>query len=497
MDYLRRAKILLNLCWRLLILRLSNPSNREEQSRKLLFESFKYLGGVYIKFLQLLALSVDFMSGWAGPTEFNVFETVTTEPIDVRTLVNHELSNVISQFSHIETEPFAAGSFAQVYHATLTDGEQVVLKILRPSLIRYLKFDLRLLGFVARVAQWLFPMGVADLNQAYKQFAAVTLAETDYAREVANAKWFYAYFENKPKMHIPFTYQDLSSAHIITQEYIAGISLTEVFKQQKEGLDPYVVVADIVGSNIWTQLETLGSEFLIAAIQADFVFGDPHPGNIRLLPDNVVGLVDFGIVASAPRDKTSWVNFMREYLKLYEEMFDPGSFVLAALDFFDKELAEALTVVGRELGLDNNSVLLDKISQAATEILHSEWDNPVTQTYLRRKMMTRLFNSTVNQGNRFGVKFDLESLTLLKASHTYLSMLGNLGQNGENFVVIRKALENMIYVADSGIAIKEEPGRKKLATDYAIELVSDWLSQVADRDPFLYQQLTATMGSHA
>jgi len=143
--YFDRISVLLSLCFRLLRLKLSGKAGKEHLSKRLLFDGFQDLGGVYVKFLQILAMNVDFMSGWSGPSEFSVFEAVNMEHIDVQGLVRAELSpEAYQQFRAMDTEPMAAGSFAQVYRAELQDGTSVIIKVLRPSLVRGLRFDLRL-----------------------------------------------------------------------------------------------------------------------------------------------------------------------------------------------------------------------------------------------------------------------------------------------------------------------------------------------------------------
>lgn len=493
MVYAQRLHALISLCFRLVKLRLSHQPGMERQSRKLLFEGFQDLGGVYVKFLQIMAMKVDFMTGWAGPSDYNVFEAVSLEYVDVQGLVKAELPpEAYAQFRSITPEPFAAGSFAQVYRAELQDGKQVIIKVLRPSLVRHLKFDLRLLGLVTRIAQWLYPTGAADVTMAYRQFATATLAETDYRRELANAQWFYAYFANNPNILIPQTYSALSSGHVMTQDFVDGISLAEIMNISRQtGEAPDAVAQRLIGANLWTQMEHLGKEVLASTLTADFVLGDPHPGNIRLLPGDTVGLIDFGITAAAPSNRAAWLGLMQEYQKLYADMFDPHSFTLAALNFFDQDLVESLAIVGRQLGIYDSSSLMNKIGESAARILQTQANDPLIQMYIRRRMMTRLFDS-INQGNRFGINLDLESTIMFKAAHTYLVLIDGLARNRENYAVIQNALAYAINTANHA-AIPVQALHPAISTSRAVERVSAWLSQVADHDPFLYKQLIGTI----
>jgi predicted unusual protein kinase regulating ubiquinone biosynthesis (AarF/ABC1/UbiB family) len=357
-------------------------------------------------------------------------------------------------------------------------------------LVRNLKSDLRLLGFVAWVANWLYPNTIADVREAYRQFAATTLGEGDYAREVANAGWFYEYFKGIPDIIVPMTYKELSSKHIITQDYVGGISLADVISRQKAGFDPKQIVQEQLGSDLWLQMERLGKEFLISTLKNGFVFGDPHPGNIKLLPDNKLALVDFGIAAPTSKNRSGWLNLMREELKLYNDEFDPHSFMIAMLNYYDPELAQAFKVVNRALNPNTHQDILDKVSQIAAEILQDRMDDPMMQSFFKRRMMTWLFTS-INEGNRFGIKLNLDDTSLLKAGHTYLNLVAQLGRhNGENLKMLRRALNYASDWAEREDAFYRQS--EQIPAERAFEVVSTWLSQVADRDPLLYNQIISS-----
>ena len=488
----QRLGVLCKLSWQLLRLRFSGGPDKDHRSRRLLFEQFKHLGGVYIKFLQMLSLNVDFLQGWASPSEFDVFEAVDYETIDVTKTLQAEVPHYSQQFLSVDVQPFAAGSFAQVYRGQLLDGTDVIIKILRPSLTRNLDFDLRLLAIITRVASWLYPTTITNANVVYRQFAVTTRAETDYITEARNARWFHEYFRNVAEIVIPKTFQDLSSEHVIVQEFIGGISVAELLSVQKQGYDPAVIVQQKLGSDLWQQLQSLGYEFLKSTVLADFVIGDPHPGNIKLLPDNKVGLIDFGIAAPAPRNRQAFLNLIYEYQKLYNEAFDAHSFTIAMLSFFDEALVQALTTVGKLMNPSEPIDFMNMIGSAAAQTLTGKMHQANTQTLLRRKMMSRLFGQTINSQNRFGVYLNLQAMNVFKAAHIYLSTVGSLGKNGENFIVLQRAINDTIATIERvGIAL--ETPSNPLSTDQSVELVSGWLARLADNDPFLFQQLTATI----
>jgi hypothetical protein len=488
-----RLGILVKLSWQLLRLRFSG-SSRKQQSNRLLFETFENLGGVYVKFLQILVLDHEFLKGWAGPAEFDVFEAVAYEDIDLPDLLRAELPDYERHFISIDLMPFASGSFAQVYKGQLRDGTRVVLKVLRPSLVKNLRSDLRLLNWIVRLSGLLRKQNAVNMREFYRQFTATVREETNYPREVKNAAWFYDYFYDNDDVVIPRTYAKLSSERIIVQERIDGVSLAEVIQAQGHGQEPSMLVYERTGSNVWTQMETFGTELLVGILTADFVIGDPHPGNIKLLPDDKIGLIDFGIAAAAPANRHAFLNLLREYEKIYAGSFDAGTFTIAALQFFDEELVQALRVAGQLLTPWEPMTLLRKIGEAARRALDDAIASPRASRLLDEKIMMRLFNESINEKNRFGLTINLDAADMLKSAGTCINVIRRVGTYEQNFPVVYNGLKRAIAFAENSNMPESEPAPDP-RPEYALEFLSSWLSGIADSDPFLYRQITGTINS--
>jgi ubiquinone biosynthesis protein len=487
-----RLKILVGLSWQLLRLRFAG-NQRKEQGNRLLFDTFQGLGGIYVKFLQILVLDAGFLKGWAGPAEYDVFEAVAFEDIDLPSLLKTDIPDYEQQFLTINVQPFAAGSFGQVYRGKLRDGTDVVLKVLRPSLVQNLQHDLRLLSWIVRLTGLMSKRRPFNIRELYKQFAGTIKEETNYPREIKNAVWFYNYFLDNKDVVVPRTFENLSGEHIIVQEYVGGISLAEVFRAQGEGEEPSLYVYEKVGSNVWTQLEIFGTELLIGILTADFVIGDPHPGNIRLLPGNKVGLIDFGIAAAAPANRHAFLNLLKEYEKIYAGQFDAASFTLAALQFFDEELSQVLDVAGQVLTPWEPRFLLQKIGDAARKTLEDVKLNPQVANLLDQKIILRLFNQSINNENRFGLTINLDAADMLKSAGTCINVIRAVGTSEQTFPVIYHGLRRAIAAAEgkmpeNGQAMAPRP-------EYALEFLSSWLASIADSDPFLYRQITGTINT--
>lgn len=491
-----RLRTLAKLSWQLLKLRFSADNRKQQRTNRLLFETFEGLGGVYVKFLQILILDHEFLRGWAGPAEYDVFENVEYEEIDLPELLKAEMPDYERHFVSIDLQPFAAGSFAQVYQGKLRDGTQVVLKVLRPSLAKNLKSDLRTLSWIVRLTGVLKKTGAGAVNmrEFFRQFTVTVREETNYHREVKNAAWFYNYFHDKDDVVIPRTYPELSGTRIIVQELIGGVSLAEVFQAQSRNEDPALFVYDRTRSSVWSQMETFGTELLVGILTADFIIGDPHPGNVKLLPDNKVGLIDFGVAAAAPANRRAFLNILREYEKIYAGKFDAGTFTIAALQFFDEELVQALDVAGRLLTPWEPQTLLRKIGEAARGALEDIKLNPKASNLLDQKIMMRLFNSSINEDNRFGIAINLDSADMLKSAGTCVNVIRAVGTYEQSFPIIHRCLQRAIAVAESG-KLPESEAAPAPPPERALEFLSAWLAGIADSDPFLYRQITGSISS--
>lgn len=487
----RRVRILVGLSWQLIRIRVAGGVRSQEKSGRLMFETFKHLGGIYVKFLQIMVLDHEVTKGWGGPREFEVFEDVPFEDIDLPALLKEEMPDYEKHFITINRKPFAAGSFAQVYYGQLRDNTKVVLKVLRPSLVKHLDSDLRFIGWIARLTGFKNRLGAVNLKDFYKQFKATVKYETDYRREVRNAHWFYDYFKSKPEVMVPKTYEKLSGDRIIVQEMVGGISVADLLQAQEHGHDPALYIYERTGSNVWTQMETFGTQLLIGILTADFVIGDPHPGNVKLLPGNRIGLIDFGIAAAAPVNRRAFLDIIKEYEKVYAGNFDAGSFTLAALSFFDEELIQSLKVAGRVLTPWDPHMLLQKIGDAAKRVLDEALHSPRASKLLDDKIMLKLFNESINEKNRFGLSINLDASDMLKSAGTCINVIRRVGTYEQNFPVVYNGLRRAIAYAEGNLPESEPPEEPR--PEYALEFLSSWLAGIADSDPFLYRQITGTI----
>lgn len=463
---------------------------QDEKMYNLICEEFMDLGGVYVKFLQGVLLRSKVMRKWHNPEKLRIFENLDHEPIDIGAVLRQELSpEKLSQIALVQPEPFAAGSFGQVYYAQLRNGQPVIIKVLRPMIRELLKHDLRLLArFSKTFFAKLYKNMSMDVQSAFVEFSAATLNETNYREEATFANEMYQRYKNHPVIHIPQTYMDLCTDNIIVQDYVDGISLAHVVKLHEQGVDPEEYVKEALGSDLIYCLQAFGFESMIGIFEMARVQGDPHPGNIRIMRDNRIGLIDFGISARPPEDKSGLFGLLDSYDKIFKgsqsaiDMFEHG------LRFFVSDLYRSLRKLGAFLDKSGEKDYVNEVSQVAGKIFSDATGSDVVSFDVRQDAnILTVINKLVNKGNRFGLIMKLEATEMLRAIQTYTTLLTSLGLYQK---VMQPTLEQTTTYVREHFPDAVTANEESVDISSALETVANWLERVADRDPLLFRQLS-------
>jgi ubiquinone biosynthesis protein len=246
------------------------------------------LGPTYVKIGQMMASRTDILPPeWT--TELARLQA-DADPFpwaEARDVIIAELKRTPEEaFGSIEPEPFAAASTAQVHRATLLDGTRVAVKIQRPQIVAKTKADLGVMQELARTAEQRFALArQMNIRAIVGEFAKGVLEELDYRNESYHAKRLADGMTRFPRVHIPVDYDDLSSARVLTMEFVQGIKISDPQPLRAAGLDA----------------GELGAVFMRAIIKQVFVdgffHGDPHPGNVLVDPaTGQIVFLDLGLV---------------------------------------------------------------------------------------------------------------------------------------------------------------------------------------------------------
>jgi len=204
----------------------------------------------------------------------------------IRERIEAELGGPLENlFASFDTEPLAAASLAQVHAATLSSGEEVVVKVQRPGIEEIIAVDLEILFDLAHLIQERTPLGeIYDLTEIAEGFAFTLRAEMDYRREGRNADRFRRNFADEPTLYIPKVYWDYTTHRVLVLERIRGIRIDDIEALDAAGVDRHQVAEN-------------AARIIIKEVLIDgFFHADPHPGNFFVMDGAVIGAMDFGMV---------------------------------------------------------------------------------------------------------------------------------------------------------------------------------------------------------
>ncbi|HHT9105818.1 MAG TPA: ABC1 kinase family protein [Candidatus Wujingus californicus] len=211
---------------------------------------------------------------------------------DIKKQIKESLGSYPEElFSAFNSTPIAAASLGQAHQARLKTGEDVVVKVQRPDIRRTIETDIDILYTLAQLAgRYMADIKVFDPISIVNEFSKVITKEIDFTHEAHNIDKFCKNFKDSVTVRIPKVFWEYTRSKVITTEEIKGIRLNDYLNQPHSNEEKRTVALN--GAN--------------AILQQIFVNGffhaDPHPGNIFILPDNVVAFVDFGIVGRLDED---------------------------------------------------------------------------------------------------------------------------------------------------------------------------------------------------
>ncbi len=190
-----------------------------------------------------------------------------------------------SLFAWIEPEALAAASIAQVHRARLTSGEEVVIKVRRPGVVELVESDINALMSLAQLAERHLPGSeIYDPVGVVREFSRTIRREMDFSREGHTIEKFRDNFAGTPWMYFPKVYWEQSSRGILTMEYVSGVKVSDIESLEHNGADLKLIA------------RRGADAFLDMVLNHGFFHGDLHPGNVFILPNNRICLLDYGMI---------------------------------------------------------------------------------------------------------------------------------------------------------------------------------------------------------
>jgi ubiquinone biosynthesis protein len=267
----------------------SRGANRAEKLRLALEE----LGPIFIKFGQALSTRRDLLPRDIADELAKLQDRVPPfSGVAARMQVERALGRPIGElFAGFDENPLAAASIAQVHAATLADGREVVVKVLRPGMREAIGRDLEVLHALAGLARryWQESKRLRP-HEVVAEYEKTITDELDLLREAGNASQLRRNFAGSPLLHVPEVHWDLCRRDVMVMERIRGVPISEVERLRE------------LGTDIQKLAENGVTIFFTQVFRHNFFHADMHPGNIFVDvadPANPkYAAVDFGIVAS-------------------------------------------------------------------------------------------------------------------------------------------------------------------------------------------------------
>ncbi|HEX9735345.1 MAG TPA: AarF/UbiB family protein [Thermoanaerobaculia bacterium] len=281
-----------------LLLRLVSAPLRLGVNRELRRQPFpvqlrrrlEMLGPTYVKLGQILSMREDLLPRPITDELKNLLDRLPAVPYErfLELVRGHLGRPVVEVFAHVRSTPLGSASIGQIHLATTLDGEQVILKVVKPGIRATLRRDTALLRLLGVFLQ-LF-LGRYQPRRVIREFCEYTLREVDLSREADNAETFAASFRDMEGVVFPRVYRELSSAGLLVQEYVDGIKPTEPRARELREEDR-------------RRLVELGAEAIIRMLYRDgFFHADLHPGNLLVLPGPKCAFIDLGMVGRFDSD---------------------------------------------------------------------------------------------------------------------------------------------------------------------------------------------------
>ena len=315
---LRIARIVRILPW-------GRKSVRELSRGSRLRLALQDLGPIYVKFGQILSTRRDLLPPDIAEELAELQDAVPPFPgEDARLIIEQELDAPVQElFGHFDETPMASASIAQVHAATLNDGSDVVVKVVRPGIEAQIRDDLELLAALGRLARRYHPEGERIRpDEVVREFERVVFDELNMQREGANASLLQRNFEHSDDLYIPKIYWSHTADRVLVMERIGGIPVREIDELKRQNVD-------------LERLARRGIRVFYQQVFRDNLFhADMHPGNIRVdasNPDDPTFIaLDFGIVASLSPTDLYYIGenflaiFNRDYRRVAELHVDAG-----------------------------------------------------------------------------------------------------------------------------------------------------------------------------
>jgi ubiquinone biosynthesis protein len=335
--------------------------------------AFSELGPTFIKLGQLLSARPDLITKPFADEFKKLQDEVPPFPAQqAKSIIEEETKRPLDKvFLGFDDLPIAAASVAQVHHATLLDGNEVIIKVQRPHIHEQIDSDVSILSTLANLldryvaeSRFFNPRGIVE------EFSRTIRKELNFAEEARNCERFRKNFEDSTDIYIPRVYSDFVTEKILVMEKIRGVRIDDTARIESMGLDRSQLAKKAVNA------------YFKQILEDGFFHADPHPGNIFVMSDGKIGLMDFGIVGRVSTElreiiaNTLLALINKDFDKLVDQYIELG-YVPEELDLGDFR---------KEFKADISDFLEPLYGLTLKELNFAEYVDTITHLSLKHRM---------------------------------------------------------------------------------------------------------------
>ncbi|MET3576181.1 ABC1 kinase family protein [Bhargavaea ullalensis] len=424
---------------------------REMRSREMAVafrNTLEKAGGLFVKFGQFLSTRSDLF-----PAEFReelsrLQEEVEPVPVEqIREVIRTQLGRPVDEiFREFDDEPLAAASIAQVHRAQLKNGQEVIVKVLRPALRKQLAVDVHILtsfaDLLARRTAWARKIGIRSLTEGFIQGLH---EETDFSYELGNLRQMKK--EESGSVYIPTAFKEYSTTDVLVMEYVDGVSLSKAARRLQNNPAARAELAN-----------ELFQEMLEQIFDKGLFHGDPHPGNILILKNGRPAFIDFGAVgrlSEIQRNGFKWL--LIGIIRKNADSMVTGvkSLVENSNDIDSRKLEQSLSQFLAEHSFEGD--ILDEMGKDLFEIMgrYRLQFYPDVAAAFRSLIILQGSLQTVDPNFNLAAVLDSYMKTIMNFSSLKQTALDSMEDDLLNLIPMLKALPKRI----EGITRQAEDGR--------------------------------------
>ncbi|CAN5124268.1 hypothetical protein BH09PAT1_BH09PAT1_1800 [soil metagenome] len=448
---------------------------------------FEEAGGSFIKFGQLLALRVDILPKQYSLEMFDLLDNVKPFSYnDVKEIFLADLGATPEKvFKDFQSEPFASGSFGQVHAAKLDDDTIVAVKIMRPDIEETVKADFIIVDIAAFIGDTFLKISGFNWKEFASEFKRWTWQELDYQAEAENADRLREALAPNTKIVIPRIYNRFSTKRILTQEYIDGFPLTRVLRGLKDGRLTREELKEL-GVDLKKTPHTLCYELLYQYFIGGFFHADLHPGNIILLQNDKIGLIDFGIMGEwIPVNQISFIRFIKN---VGDFNFNEAIFYFADVvsDDLKMMIQSAFPASVEQKQIDE---FIRILSNHFAETVEETVKSSLKDLKEMKTDYTVMFMKILNSAESYKIKLPKEMAIFIKA----LSTLGLVAKEMDSEFYINKDIKHFFELNPEETIPNRYSGKttRRMSRERAMERLNNWLSYLLERQPDIYKLVNA------